>query len=186
MRFNQHFDLAGQHAFLGASKYHWVNYTEEKLEESYRRVLATQIGTELHQFASTCIRLKQKLPKTKKTINMYVNDGLGYKMRTEQILFYSYNAFGTADTICFRDSLLRIHDLKTGISPVSMKQLEVYTSLFCLEYKLDPNHIDIELRIYQNDEIEVNSPETSEILRIMDRIIVFDQKIDKLKLELEE
>lgn len=186
MHFNNHFDLEGQHAFLGPSKYHWVNYTEEKLEETYKRVLATQIGTELHQFASTCIRLGQKLPKSKKTVNMYVNDGIGYKMRTEQILFYSYNAFGTVDTICYRDKLLRIHDLKTGVSPVSMKQLEVYTSLFCLEYDIDPHHIDMELRIYQNDEIEVHSPEITEILRIMDRIKVFDKRIEKLKLEMEE
>jgi hypothetical protein len=186
MHFNTHYDLEGQHAFLGPSKYHWVNYSEEKLEESYKRVLATQIGTELHQFASTCIRLNQKLPKTKKTINMYVNDAIGYKMRTEQILFYSYNAFGTADTICFRKNLLRISDLKTGVSPAYMKQLEIYTGLFCLEYRTNPGDIEIELRIYQNDEIEIYTPEVPEILRIMDRIKVFDERIEKLKLEMEE
>ena len=28
--FNDHSRLAGQHAFLGASKYHWINYDEKK------------------------------------------------------------------------------------------------------------------------------------------------------------
>lgn len=186
MRFNDHFDVVGQHSFLSPSKYHWVNYSDEKLDESYKKVLATQIGTELHQFASTCIRLNQNLPKSRKTINMYVNDGIGFRMRAEQTLFYSYNSFGTADTICFRKNLLRIHDLKTGVSPVSVKQLEVYTSLFCLEYLIDPNTINIELRIYQNDEIEISSPDPNEILRIMDRIRTFDKRIEKLKLELED
>ncbi len=186
MRFNNHFDLEGQHAFLGPSKYHWVNYTEEKLEENYKKVLATQVGTELHEFASTCIRLKQSLPKSKKTINMFVNDALGYRMRTEQILFYSYNAFGTTDAISFRKNLLRIHDLKTGVTLVKMTQLVIYAAYFCLEYNVDPNDIDVELRIYQSDEIEIYSPEASEILKIMDTVKRFDQKIEKMKLELED
>ena len=29
MDFNRHLDLEGQHAFLGASKYHWINYTDD-------------------------------------------------------------------------------------------------------------------------------------------------------------
>ena len=59
-------------------------------------------GTELHFFASECIRLGIKLPKTKATLNMYVNDGIGYHMQEEQMLFYSENCFGTTDTISFR------------------------------------------------------------------------------------
>ena len=42
MNFNKHSKLEGQHAFLGASKYHWINYDEEKIAESYLRFKATQ------------------------------------------------------------------------------------------------------------------------------------------------
>ncbi len=138
MNFNKHSNLEGQHAFLGASKYHWINYSEDKVAESYSRFLATQKGTQLHEFAAQCIRLGQKLPKSKKTLNAYVNDAIGFKMTPEQILFYSDNCFGTADAIAFRGDLLRIHDLKTGAIPAHMEQLEVYAALFCLEYKIKP------------------------------------------------
>jgi hypothetical protein len=99
MNFNKHSNLEGQHAFLGASKYHWINYSEEKVAESYSNFLATLKGTQLHEFAAQCIRLGQKLPSTKKTLNMYVNDAIGFKMTPEQPLFYSPNCFGTADSI---------------------------------------------------------------------------------------
>lgn len=78
MNFNKHSALDGQHAFLGASKYHWINYDESKVAESYSKFLAVQKGTVLHEFAAQCIKLGQKLPKTKKTLNMYVNDAVGY------------------------------------------------------------------------------------------------------------
>ena len=106
MNFNNHLNLEGQHAFLGASKYHWINYDESKVAESYSKFLATQKGTVLHEFAAQCIRLGQKLPKSQKTLNMYVNDAIGFKMTPEQPLFYSENCFGTADAIAFRDDLL--------------------------------------------------------------------------------
>ena len=32
MIFNKHSALEGQHAFLGASKYHWINYDESKVD----------------------------------------------------------------------------------------------------------------------------------------------------------
>jgi len=182
MNFNTHFDIEGQHAFLSASKYHWINYDEEKLATSYSKYLATSQGTRLHEFACECIRLGVKLPKSKKTMNLYVNDAIGYKMATEQPLYFSENCFGTADAISFRKNVLRIHDLKTGVTPSSMRQLEVYTSLFCLEYKIDPHAIDTELRLYQSDDVIIHIPSTEEILRIMDKIIVFDQKINKLKI----
>ena len=80
MIFNKHSALEGQHAFLGASKYHWINYDESKVAESYSKFLATQKGTELHDFAARCITLGQKLPKSQKTLNMYVYDAIGFKM----------------------------------------------------------------------------------------------------------
>lgn len=183
MNFNKHFNLEGSHAFLGASKYHWINYTDDKLIESYTRFTAAQRGTELHDFAAQAIRLGQKLSRSKKTLNMYVNDAIGYKMTPEQVLYYSDNCFGTADAISFRNGLLRIHDLKTGVIPAHMEQLLVYSALFCLEYRIKPAEIDIELRIYQNDEVLVHNPEVDEIAPIIDKIITFDKLINRIKAE---
>ena len=149
--------------------------------ESYNKFLATLKGTTLHEFAAQCIKLGQKLPKSKKTLNNYVNDAIGYKMIPEQVLYYSENCFGTADAICFRNRLLRIHDLKTGIIPAHMEQLEIYAALFCLEYKFKPSDIDIELRIYQHDEVLCHNPSVEEIVPIMDKIITFDKAINKVK-----
>lgn len=182
MNFNAHFNIEGQHAFLSASKYHWVNYDEEKLALSYSKFLAAQRGTRLHEFACECIQLGIKLPKTKKTLNLYVNDAIGYKMTTEQPLYYSDNCFGTADAICFRNNFLRIHDLKNGTSPSSFRQLEIYAALFCLEYTVNPSLINIELRLYQSDEILIHEPTAEDILYIMDKIIMFDKQVEKMKI----
>ena len=183
MKFFRHSDLQGQHAFLGASKYHWVNYDDGKIADAYKKFLAVQKGTELHDFAATCIRLGQKLPRSTKTLNMYVNDAIGYKMTPEQVLYFSENCFGTADTISFRNGFLRIHDLKTGVIPAHMEQLMIYAALFCLEYKFKPSDIDMELRIYQSDDILVHNPSSEEILPIIDKIISFDKIITKIKSE---
>lgn len=183
MNFKRHLELEGQHAFLGASKFHWINYSEEKVAESYLKMLATLKGTQLHEFAAQCIRLGQKLPKSKKTLNMYVNDAIGFKMTPEQPLFYSENCFGTADAICFRDNLLRIHDLKTGTTPAHIEQLEIYAALFCLEYNHKPGNIDFELRIYQSGEIIYSKPTADKILPIMDKIITADKIVNKIKTE---
>lgn len=181
MNFNRHSNLEGQHAFLSASKYHWVNYDSDKLAESYLGFLAAQKGTELHSFAATCIRLNQKLPRSNKTLNMYVNDAIGFMMTPEQVLYYSDNCFGTADTICFSDGTLRIHDLKTGETPAHMEQLYIYSALFCLEYGYDPAQIKTELRIYQNNEITADSPEPGIIISVMDKITEFDRIIEDIK-----
>lgn len=183
MRFFQHSDLQGQHAFLGASKYHWINYDEAKVAESYSKFLAVQKGTVLHDFAAQCIKLGQKLPRSQKTLNMYVNDAIGFKMTPEQVLYYSENCFGTADAISFRNGQLRIHDLKTGVIPAHMEQLMIYAALFCLEYKTKPSEIDMELRIYQSDDILVHNPSSEEIFPIIDKIIAFDKVITRIKSE---
>lgn len=183
MNFNEHFHLKGKHAFLSPSKYHWVNYDDEKLDTTYLRHLAVERGNRLHALADECVSLGIKLPRSRKTLNLYVNDAIGFKMDTEQTLYYSDNVFGTVDAISFRGNKLRIHDLKTGVTPASMKQLEVYTALFCLEYNKHPNDISVELRIYQNDEILVYEPIPEDLMYIMDKIIQFDKRIDKLKSE---
>lgn len=183
MNFNKHSELDGLHAFLGASKYSWINYDNDKLEEVYLKALAKQKGTEYHDLACKCIKLGVRLEENSKTLNMYVNDAIDFKMIPEQPLFYSKNCFGTADTISFNNKKLRIHDLKTGVTPASFSQLEIYSSLFCLEYDVDPNDIDIELRIYQMDEIGVLEPEKEKILYIMNKIVTFDYVIERLREE---
>lgn len=181
MNFNKHLNFEGQHAFLSASKYHWINYDESKIVERYSKFLAVQEGTILHDFAAQCIKLGQKLPRSNKTLNMYVNDAIGFKMVPEQVLFYSENCFGTTDSIAFRNDLLRIHDYKSGAIPAHIEQLEVYAALFCLEYKIKPSDIDMELRIYQNNEILYHKPTVEDIAPIMDKIITFDKIIKKIK-----
>lgn len=183
MIFEKHSKLEGQHAFLGASKYHWINYDEAKLAESYANYLTKERGTKLHDFAAQCIKLGQKLPRSQKTLNMYVNDAIGFKMRPEQILYYSDNCFGTADAIAFNNKMLRIHDLKTGTIPAHMEQLFVYAALFCLEYRVRPSTIDMELRIYQSDDILIHNPCADEIEPIMDKIVAFDKVISKIRSE---
>jgi hypothetical protein len=100
-------------------------------------------------------------------------------MIPEQVLYYSEKCFGTADAIIFADNLLRIHDLKTGVHKASFKQLEIYAALFCLEYNMDPESMNFELRIYQNDEVRIDIPEQSRIRTIMDRIVEYDKVLDE-------
>ena len=185
MEFFNHPNLVGKHSFLSPSKYHWINYDEEKLKNTYNNFLAVQRGTELHEFAAMCIRLGQKLPKSNKTINMYVNDAIGYRMKPEQPLYYSDNAFGTADSISFIDNFLRIHDLKSGETPASVHQLEIYEALFCLEYHVNPKDIKAELRLYQSNEKLIFEPVAADIAEIMEKIKAFDKIINKMKAEVE-
>lgn len=142
-----------------------------------------QRGNELHAFAHEAIRLGIKLPRNTTTLNMYVNDAIGFRMSPEQILFYSQNCFGTADAIGFKKDLLRVHDLKTGTIPASARQLEVYAALFCLEYRMNPFEIGVELRIYQSNEVQVYLADPDDLMHLMDKIIVFDRRIEEIKKE---
>lgn len=181
MQWLQHLNLIGKHALLGASKYHWIRYSDEKIAEAYKKFRDVQRGTELHELASRLIKMNIKLPDEEKTLNMFVNDAIGYHMQSEQILLYSENCFGTADAICFRNDILRIHDLKTGETKTHMEQLMIYAALFCHEYKVKPGEIQIILRIYQNDEIIELEPDVDDIVHIMDRIVKADKIISALR-----
>lgn len=182
MIFNSHSGLQGKHAFLSPSNYHWLNYDDQKLEARFFAAMSAKRGSDLHALAHEAIRLGIKLSKANKALSTYVNDAIGFRMSCEQPLYYSDNCFGTPDTICFRRNKLRIHDLKTGITATSINQLEVYAALFCLEYAIDPFSIEIELRIYQRDDIRVVVPFPERIFEIMDRIVMFDQQIEQLKM----
>lgn len=182
MRFNQHSDVEGQHAILSASKPYWLKDDAEQLIARVVKANNAVLGTRKHKLAHDLISLGQKLENTSQTLNLYVNDCIGYRMRTEQVLFYSWVAFGTADAIQFREEpdgvyVLRIFDLKTGTSPATKLQLETYAAYFCLEYKVKPMTIEYDLRIYQNDDVVMFETDPEEIAYIMDRTVQADKLI---------
>lgn len=181
MQFNKHKSLEGLHAPFGASKSSWLRYDDNKAIEYLHNMKAAEMGTRLHAWAAETIQLGIKQSRSKKTISEYVNDAIGYSMDTEVVLFYSERFFGTADAICFRNGVLRIHDLKTGTTPAKMEQLEIYAALFCLEYKMKPGEINMELRIYQNNEILVHKPTAEDILPIMDKIVHLDKLLENIE-----
>lgn len=183
MNFTKHVKLEGLHAPFSASSSAWLRYDDNKALEVYQNKKAAEMGTRLHAWAKETIDLRIKQPRSKKTIYAYVNDAIGFKMSTEVVLYYSDRFFGTADAISFRKNMLRIHDLKTGKDPVHMEQLEVYAALFCLEYKIRPGDIDMELRLYQNDEVIVHKPTAEDILPIMDKIVHLNKMLEEVDAE---
>lgn len=182
MRFNRHLHLHGEHAFLSPSNYHWINYTPNRLSERWTTARAAAYGTFQHEYAMEQIKLG-KHSEHSGTVASYINDCIQHKMTPEQVLFYSENCFGTADAISFRYKTLRIFDLKTGVIKGSVHQLEVYAALFCLEYDVDPYAINIELRIYQDNEVLIYDADPEDITYIMEKIQLFDKQIVQLKLE---
>lgn len=183
MRFNSHLNLEGLHAPFSPSQYSWLNYDDEKALEVYANKKAAAMGTKLHEWAKMTIDLGIKQPRSKKTIYAYVNDAIGFKMSTEVVLYYSDRFFGTADAISFRNGVLRIHDLKTGKIPAKIEQLEIYAALFCLEYKVKPGDIEMELRIYQNDQVLYYNPTPEDIVPIMDKIVHLNKILEKVDYE---
>ena len=181
MKFHEYSSLEGMHAPFSPSQSSWLRYDDEKAVEVFMNKKAAEMGSKLHHWAKDTIDLGLKQPRSKKTLYAYVNDAIGYKMDTEVVLFYSPRFFGTADAICFRNNFLRIHDLKTGKTPVHMEQLEIYAALFCLEYQVKPGEIDMELRIYQNNEILVHNPTAEDILPIMDKIVHLDKLLESIE-----
>jgi hypothetical protein len=183
MRFNDHSKFDGLHAFLSPSSYHWVNYDDEKLNAAVYSHMAARRGSDLHELAQRMITLNVKLADTRQTLNMYVNDCIGFRMTPERMLFYSPNAFGRADAIVFRNGKLRISDLKTGVTESKFMQLYVYAALFCLEYGFKPTDIEIELRIYQNDDVRIEVGDPIVVSSIMSKIVYADRRINEFKRE---
>lgn len=143
--------------------------------------LKKEEGTRLHALASELIVSRIRVAKLKKAFNQFVNDAIGFQMESELVLYYSDNCFGTADALIFKDGLLRIHDLKTGVHPVKFDQLDIYAALFCLEYDVDPFKIAVEQRLYQGSEVLVQNPEPEKIQHYMDTIIVMDKHLEQIK-----
>lgn len=101
MRWNNHSNLAGRHAVLSPSKYHWIRYSDEKLDRLFDTAMTAARGTDFHALAHHLIRLKTMLPRRRSTLNMYVNDCILWRMDPEVMLLYSALCFGTADCISF-------------------------------------------------------------------------------------
>lgn len=186
MIFAKHLNLEGLHAPFSPSQSSWLRYDDRKALDVYANKKAADMGTRLHAWAKETIDLGIKQPRSHKTLYAYVNDAIGFKMNTEVVLYYSDKFFGTADAISFRNGMLRIHDLKTGkIGKIEshIEQLEIYAALFCLEYKVKPNEIEMELRVYKNDEVVIHNPTAEDILSIMDKIVHLNKLLEKVDFE---
>lgn len=186
MRFNRHSELEGRHSFLSPSKYAWLRYDDQKLERVFMEHLQHLRGTEEHEFAARAIKLGHRMPDEPKTMNMYVNDCIGWRMKPEVQLYWSDFCFGTADALGFVESkmLLRISDLKTGKTPTKIDQLIVYAALFCLEYEFPkPWDLEIELRIYQSNRVNLVVPDPHDVFHAMDRILSGTRLLEQIRFE---
>ena len=205
MNWNRHTNLEGAHAFLSASKYTWLNKTNEEIIQTYTNSYAQSIGTMVHAYASDSIRYREKIRKSDAkavkfdlmrkgipefaidirsffpTLMSYVNDSIDFGMDPEILLYYSDLCFGTADAIQLRGDTLRIHDLKTGATTAKIDQLMIYAALFFHEYGYKPEKCKTELRIYQSDDIAVYEPEVQEIREVMRSIVEKDRVLQRLK-----
>lgn len=184
MRFNKHSDIEGKHATLGASKYHWVRYDLEKMTRIFENQYASVLGSRKHVWAAEAIRLGLRQQRNNKTLNAYINDAIGYRMEPEVVLFYNDDFFGTADAISFSKGILRIHDLKTGVHPGNVNQLDIYFVLFCLEYNVNPYDIEMLGRIYQHDEILEHVGDPAWIKELMDKAKLFTAHYKSMKGEM--
>ena len=188
MNFNKHFDLEGKHALLSPSKYYWLNYSKEQLEAMVINAQAAVRGTKLHAIAKDLITEGLKLRGSTQTLSAYVNDAIGYGMTPEQPLYFSDNCFGTADSIFYKPGVLRIHDLKTGVTLAKMDQLEIYAALFMLEYErvfgVTPYNTKVNLRIYQSDDVDEEEPDPDRIAEVMDLIRERDHWANEVQREI--
>ena len=196
--------LKGTHAFCGASKKSWRSWDIDKLIISKQNSYAQTIGTLLHEYAADNISHHFRLNKADKrgvlrylTIDKgvpmnvididrlfpnlmnYINDCIGFRMDPEVVLYYSDDFYGTTDAISWSKDVLKISDLKTGVTPVDFEQLENYAAFFCLDYKVKPSQIKkIEFRLYQNGEVIYGEPNPVEVLSpIIDKIIFFNKAL---------
>ena len=58
--------------------------------------------------------------------------------------------------------------------------MEFYLDRICLEYKVRPGDIDIEVRVYKNDEVVCHNPTAEDIVPIMDKIVHLNKIIEKI------
>lgn len=181
MEFNKHPELNGKHSYLSPSQYSWLNYEEGKMKRRWMNEKKKEEGTYLHEMASMMIKTHTEAADITKAIYLFVNDAIGFRMHSEVVLRYSDNAFGTADAISFdaKKKILRIHDLKTGTTKPSFKQLDIYAAYFCLEYGIDPTKITVIERLYQGMGYVENIPAPVDIKWTMERVIAADAEVNE-------
>ena len=169
-------EYAAQQITLGHKKSNVKGISQEIENYICTKYTFTNGKSELSNYGKILLDNLIYIPKEVfETVKHYVNDAIGYKMVVEQPLVYSDNIFGTADSIIFKDNLLRIHDLKTGSHEANMEQLETYAALFCLEYDIRPSEIAFELRLYQWDGIVIHKPTVEDLLPIIDSIVTIEK-----------
>lgn len=156
-----------------------VNGIDEFIFKKYYNEMADYLPVEARRMLMCLRYLLKNYPEVLDTVKTYINDAIGYKMSTEVCLYYNDDFFGHADALVFNNDLLRIHDLKTGSSPVHIEQLLGYSALFCLEYNIDPNKIDYELRIYQNNDILIATPTGEDIKPFIEKYRIFNSIIER-------
>ena len=171
MIFNKHLELKDKHAPLSPSKPFWLNYNRDQMRAFIISQNAAARGTRLHDLAAKLIQEGLKLRGSTQTLTAYVNDAIGYGMTPEVALKYTDACFGHTDAIDLNHGVLRIHDLKTGTGPVHMEQLEIYAALFLLEYErvmgVNPLNTKVNLRIYQNDDIQEYCPDKDRVEEVI-------------------
>lgn len=185
MNYNKHFELEGKHALLSPSKHTWLNYSKDQLRAMVLNAQAAARGTKLHAMARDLIEEKIPLRGRKQTLAAYVNDAIGYGMIPEQRFYFSPNCFGTADAFLYTPGHLRIHDLKTGVQPTHMEQLEIYAALFMLEYErvlgVKPGNTVVDLAIYQSDDVIEAHPSADRIEQVIENIRTKDQWVEDIQ-----
>lgn len=80
MIWKDYLHLKNTHAFLSPSRHYWLNYSPEKLIQTYKNHKKVTLGTKYHDLASRLITLAVRLPNTAASFNSFVNDAIGYKM----------------------------------------------------------------------------------------------------------
>lgn len=180
-------DLEGKHSFLSPSQPAWLRYDDEKLQRRFMDHLAHLRGTEEHEYAKRAIKLGHKMPDEPLTMNMYVNDCIGWRLKPEVLLYWSPFCFGHADALGFSKSksLLRVSDLKTGKTRTTFDQLIVYAALWFLENEYTrPWEFETELRIYQSNKVKVLYPDPhDDIFTAMDRILTGTRLLEEISSE---
>lgn len=172
--------LVGQHALLSPSTYQWLDKNEDELRTWFFNKAAAARGDALHAYAQQAITLRIEQADNGATLNTYINDAIRYGMTAEMPLYFSDECFGTCDAISIREErwddgvfmTLRIHDLKTGLIPASIKQLLIYAAIFFTEYAhaFKPETTRVILCIYQNDAIDTLIPDAAEIRAVISRV----------------
>lgn len=169
-------EFAAMQIELGHKKSNVRTIVQEIENYIYMKYTLANQSRELTDYGRILLEHLNYIPnEVFETVKYYINDGIGYKMVVEQPLVYSSNVFGTADSIIFKDNLLRIHDLKTGDHEAKMEQLDTYAALFCLEYDIKPSDIEYELRIYQTGDMIIHKPTVEDILPIIDSILTIEK-----------